>query len=78
MVGVALWTGCEGDFPSSLGTGSHEGTRLVTSTFDATRPQYLSFQGCVVLYEFVVPEEKRLHYKYREKHGHHELDHVHH
>ncbi|VDP07036.1 unnamed protein product [Heligmosomoides polygyrus] len=35
-------------------------------------------KGCVVLYEFVVPEEKRLHYKYREKHGHHELDHVHH
>ncbi|KAK6052754.1 hypothetical protein COOONC_09742 [Cooperia oncophora] len=31
----------------------------------------------VVLYEFAVPEEKRLHYKYREKHGHGE-DHGHH
>ncbi|XGW02391.1 hypothetical protein V3C99_014431 [Haemonchus contortus] len=29
-------------------------------------------QGAVSLYEFVVPEEKRLHYKYREKHGHDE------
>ncbi|KAK6010080.1 hypothetical protein OSTOST_24926 [Ostertagia ostertagi] len=37
----------------------------------------ITFKAGVTLYEFVVPEEKRLHYKYRAKHGHGE-GHEHH
>ncbi|VDL79023.1 unnamed protein product [Nippostrongylus brasiliensis] len=33
--------------------------------------------GCLA-YELIVPEEKRLHYKYRAKHGHHGDEHGHH
>ncbi|CAI4222898.1 unnamed protein product [Auanema sp. JU1783] len=33
----------------------------------------------VVLYDTVIPEEKRLHYKYRKQHGHgHDHEHAHH
>ncbi|VDM75778.1 unnamed protein product [Strongylus vulgaris] len=35
--------------------------------------------ACVLAVQFVVPEEHRLHYKYRAKHGHgHEEEHGHH
>ncbi|CAJ0591286.1 unnamed protein product [Cylicocyclus nassatus] len=38
----------------------------------------LTVQVCVWIYEFAVPEEHRLHYKYRSKHGHGHEEQPHH